>query len=165
MPKTNHISKEKLRYSQITPYIYVGTNMLQYSHFERLKKLGISVDIDLESEHVEKVPMRGLDIFLWLPIKDGHAPSHDQMAAGVAFLDQIVRHRKKVYVHCKNGHGRAPTLVAAYLTTQGMMPEKAIAFVKKKRPVVHFNKEQTRAIKKFAKLYSLYDKRKQSIQK
>lgn len=160
-----YISKEKLRYSRITPYIYVGTNMLEYRHFERLKQLGIAVDIDLELEHLEKVPMRGLDTFLWLPTKDGHAPSHDQLAAGVAFLEQMVRHKKKVYVHCKNGHGRAPTLVAAYLTTQGMKPEQAIAFVKKKRPVVHLNKEQTRAVKKFAQLYSKHDERRKSLKK
>ena len=159
MSSENHISKEKLRYSKITPYIYIGTNMLYYSHFEQLKRLGISVDIDLEAGHIEKIPMRGLDTFLWLPTKDGHAPSHDQMAAGVAFLDQMVRHKKRVYVHCKNGHGRAPALVAAYLTTQGMTPEKAMAFVKKRRPVVHLNREQAAAVKRFAKLYQKHDQR------
>lgn len=151
--KRQNVSKEKLRYSRVTPYLYVGTNLLQYSHFERLSKLGISVDIDLEAEHMEKVPLRGLDTFLWLPTKDGHAPSHDQLAAGVAFLEQMVKHKKNVYVHCKNGHGRAPTLVAAYLTVQGMTPEKAIAFVKKRRPVVHLNREQENAVKKFWRLY------------
>lgn len=158
MLKKNHTSKEKLRYSKITPYIYIGTNMLQYSHFERLKKLGISVDVDLEGEHIEKIPMRGLDTFLWLPTKNGHAPTHDQMAAGVAFLDQMVSHKKKVYVHCKNGHGRAPTLVAAYLATKGMTPEKAIAFVKKRRPVVHLDKEQIASIKRFFNLYRTHFK-------
>ncbi|QQG45140.1 MAG: dual specificity protein phosphatase family protein [Candidatus Sungiibacteriota bacterium] len=157
MSNKNQISKEKLRYSKITPYIYIGTNMLQYSHFERLKKLGISVDIDLEAGHIEKIPMRGLDTFLWLPTKDGHAPTHNQMAAGVAFLDQMVKHKKKVYVHCKNGHGRAPTLVIAYLAARGMMSKAAYEFVKKRRPVVHLNKEQMSAVEKFARLYKNHD--------
>lgn len=157
MTKKNQVSREKLRYSRITPYIYIGTNMFEYRHFEQLKRLGISVDIDLESERLEKIPMKGLETFLWLPTKDGHAPSHNQLASGVAFLEQMIKHKKKVYVHCKNGHGRAPTLAAAYLITQGMPSEKAIAFVKKRRPVVHLNQEQINALKRFAKSYGKYD--------
>jgi len=76
------------------------------------------------------------------------------LASGVAFLEQMIKHKKKVYVHCKNGHGRAPTLVAAYFTTQGMKPEKAIGFVIKRRPVVHLNKEQTTVLKRFAAQYA-----------
>ena len=157
MTKSNQKPSEQLQYSRITPFIYVGTNMLTARHFEKLKKLDISVDIDLESEHIEKIPKRGLDTFLWLPTKNHHAPTHDQMAAGAAFIDQMVKHKKKVYVHCKNGHGRAPTLVAAYLASEGMEPEKAIGFVRKRRPVVHLNKEQTAAVKRFAKQYGRYD--------
>lgn len=157
MAKPNAKPSEKLQYSRITTFIYVGTNMLSARHFEKLKKLGISVDIDLESEHIEKIPKRGLDTFLWLPTKNHHAPTHNQMAAGVAFIDQMVKHNKKVYVHCRNGHGRAPTLVAAYLTTQGMSAAKAIAFVKKRRGVVHLNKEQTSAVKRFSKIYGKHD--------
>lgn len=163
MAKPNAKPSEKLQYSRITPFIYVGTNMLTARHFERLKKLDISVDIDLESERLEKIPMKGLETFLWLPTKDRHAPSHDQMASGVAFLGQMVKHKKKVYVHCKNGHGRAPTLIAAYLTTQGMPPERAIAFVKKRRPVVHLTKEQTVAVKRFSKIYGKHDSKRAAL--
>ena len=58
-----------------------------------------------------------------------------------------------MYIHCKNGHGRAPTLVAAYLTTQGMSVEEAIALIKSKRPEIHLEQSQLQAIKRFQQDY------------
>ena len=61
--------------------------------------------------------------------------------------------KKKIYVHCKNGHGRAPTLVAAYFVTQGMSTDEAFAFIKKRRSTIHPNKQQVASVKEFEKTY------------
>ena len=53
----------------------------------------------------------------------------------------------------KNGHGRAPTLVAAYLITQGMSVKKAIDFLKSKRAGVDIRPVQINTLKKFQKLH------------
>ena len=55
-----------------------------------------------------------------------------------------------VYVHCKNGHGRAPTLVAAYLTRKGKPPAEAEAFIKSKRPSIHLEEAQRAALRYFS---------------
>jgi len=57
--------------------------------------------------------------------------------------------KKKVYVHCQNGHGRAPTLVAAYLIRQGKTPMEAIEFIKSKRPTIHLEEVQISALETF----------------
>lgn len=138
-----------LDYNPITPEIFVGTNACCGSHFEEeLIGKGITADISVESERLD-MP-QGVKFFLWLPTKDGHAPSRDALKVGVAALAELVRLNKKIYVHCKNGHGRAPTLVAAYLMTQGKSLKEILTLFKLKRPIIHLNKEQLGALHQFA---------------
>lgn len=148
MAKSCFRSHEKTEYSRITPFVYVGTNLCCRVHAVALKRLGASVDIDLEYEHAA-LERPGMEMALYLPTKDHRAPTLDKLIAGVALLDTAVRARKRVYVHCKNGHGRAPTLVAAYLTAKGMSLARAVAFLKAKRPVVHLNGEQIGVLARF----------------
>lgn len=152
LSKKRYQSHEKIKYNRITPQIYIGTNLCCFNHFAQLLKLGVSVDIDLENERVERFSGKTIAMMLWLPTVDGHAPSMEKLIAGVHFIDAVVERGKTVYVHCKNGHGRAPTLVAAYLVFKGMRPEAAEKFIKAKRKVVHLNQEQMTALKKFEKI-------------
>lgn len=145
---SRHRSHEKVEYSRITPHIYIGTNLCCYDHAGFLRKLGVSVDIDLEYTHAAAEKPR-MDITLYLPTRDHHAPALDKLIVGTALIDASVKSKKKVYVHCKNGHGRAPTLAAAHFIAQGMTPEQAVSFLKKKRPVVHLNREQMSALRNF----------------
>lgn len=148
-PVKNHPrSHEKIQYSRITPYIYIGTNLCCYDHAGFLCKLGVSVDIDLEYTHAALEKPR-MDVTLYLPTRDHRAPSLDKLIIGTAVIDMAVKSKRKVYVHCKNGHGRAPTLVAAYFISQGMKPDGAVAFLKKKRPVIHLDREQISALRNF----------------
>lgn len=137
-----------MEWSKITDQIFIGTNMCCTMHFAKLMKLGVRVDIDLEKERVEKPD--GLDAYLWLPVVDGTAPSQSQLRAGAAMLREVVNDGKKVYVHCKNGHGRGPTLVAAYLIwNNSFTPAEAVDFIKKHRPEIHPNDIQIAALEKF----------------
>lgn len=149
--KIPHPAIPPFEYTRVTPEIFIGTNQCCTTHFEEeLLKEGVRADISLEKRFVDRPT--GVDYFLWLPTTDDYPPSPSQLATGVAALKTLVEAKKKVYVHCKNGHGRAPTLVAAYLTKyKGMTPEKAVSFLKKKRPVVHLTKRQKDALIAFAK--------------
>lgn len=141
--------KLKFEYSQITPQIYIGTNQCCISHFKmELIDKGIRADISLEEKSVD-APF-GAEYYLWLPVKDHYSPTFKQFDVGVKFLDQLMKDGEKVYVHCKHGHGRAPTLVAAYLTLyKRMSVEEAIRFIKKYRPTAHPNKKQAQAVENF----------------
>ena len=84
---------------------------------------------------------------MWIPLKNHAAPTKDQIEFGVAVLEKIIAMQKKVYVHCKNGHGRAPTLVAAFLIKQGKTTDEAVRFIKSKRPSVHLTDAQIESLK------------------
>lgn len=145
---TIHSGHKPLDYDYITDGIYVGTNVCCQLHFdERLSKEGMEADISLEGEQVD-APY-GVKFYLWLPVVDHTAPSPEQLQVGVAMLETLVKLEKKVYVHCKNGHGRAPTLVAAYLIKKGKSAEEAVQFLKAKRSAVHMQDVQKKALEAF----------------
>lgn len=145
--------QNKLDFNYIADGIYIGTNQCCQTHFdENLVKDGVSVDISLEEERID-API-GVEFFVWIPVKDHMPPTPDQLEFGVSVLEKLVSMGKKVYVHCKNGHGRAPTLVAAYLVKNGKTPKEAEVFIKTKRPSMHLEEVQRQAIQNFNKMDS-----------
>lgn len=145
-----HSQIKKLEYNYIADGIYIGTNQCCQIHFdEKLKKEGITADISLEEERID-TPF-GVEFYIWIPVKDYSAPTKDQLDFGVSLLEKLVSLKKKVYVHCKNGHGRAPTLVAAYFIKQGKNFDEAIAFIKAKRSSIHLQNIQKEALTEFSK--------------
>lgn len=135
-----------VEFNQITDFIYLGTNLCctAIPHIQVLLNLGIDAEINLEKEKLEEIP--DIDIYLWLPVDDHVAPTQDQLDLGVAVIDSLVKNRKKVYIHCKNGHGRSPTLLAAYFISQGMSVDEAIQKIKAKRPEIHLQEAQVEAL-------------------
>lgn len=155
--KTSKISNEvnhehpigKIDFNYITDGIYIGTNQCCQTHFdEELKKLGITTDISLEEKRID-APF-GVDFYAWIPVKNHLPPTPDQLDLGVSTLEKLVALGKKIYVHCKNGHGRAPTLVSAYLIRKGKSPKEAEAFIKSKRPTMHLEEAQREALSAYA---------------
>lgn len=142
-----------LEYNQITDGIYIGTNQCCQVHFdEELKKEGIEADISLEEERID-TPF-GVKFYTWIPIKNHIAPTNEQFDFGIAVLDKFVSMKKKVYIHCQNGHGRAPTMVAAYLIKKGKSVDEAIDFIKKKRPTIHLENIQKESLIEFSKSFN-----------
>lgn len=139
----------KLDYNYIGDGIYIGTNQCCQGHFdEELLKKGITVDISLEKDRLD-APF-GVHYYAWIPVKDHTAPTLDQLEFGVRVLQAAVKQKRKVYVHCKNGHSRAPTLVAAYFITGGdTTAERAIQWVSKKRSGAHIEPKQKHALQNF----------------
>ena len=143
-----HSDAKILEYNHITDGIYIGTNQCCQTHFdEKLKKEGITADISLEEERAD-IPF-GIEFYVWIPVKNHTPPKEEQFDFGVSVLEKLVAMRKKVYVHCQNGHGRAPTLVAGYLIRQGKTPMEAIEFIKSKRPTIHLEEAQRLALNTF----------------
>lgn len=144
-----HAHEHTLDYHEITGGIFIGTNQCCQAHFdERLRAAGITADISLEEGRIDQ-PF-GVEFYLWLPVRDQAAPSQDQLSVGVSVLTLLLRMGRKVYVHCRQGHGRAPTLVAAYLIAQGRTVDEAVDLVSRKRPLVHLSEAQRAALEAFA---------------
>ncbi|MBI3671704.1 dual specificity protein phosphatase family protein [Candidatus Azambacteria bacterium] len=146
----DHSQIKELEYNEIVDGIYIGTNQCCQAHFdEELRKEGITADISLEKNRID-APF-GADFYIWIPVQNHAAPKQEQLEFGVSVLEKLVAIGKKIYVHCKNGHGRAPTLVAAYLVKGGKTPKEAEIFIKSKRPAMHLEEVQRQALKDFRK--------------
>jgi len=145
-------------YSRITDDIFIGSDLCRGMscpvHGPEFEKLGILVELNLSVEKKE-TPPDGIDIYSWIPVADQHAPSPEQLDIGTAIINEAVMHGKKVYVHCKNGHERSPTMVAAYLIRyQGKTIDEALSMIKEKRDEVHLVAEQIEALRKFEEKWS-----------
>lgn len=118
------------------------------THVQLLLDIGITGEIDLEEERQETPPK--VDAYLWLPVTDKHAPTLGQLEIGVAAIEKMIKQGRKVFVHCKWGHGRSPTMVAAYLISAGSTPEKAMETIKSARPEVHLEDAQMEVLRAYA---------------
>ena len=142
-----HENGGKLDYNYIDQGIYIGNNQCcSLGLAEVLEKEKIIADISLEDERLDH-PF-GVESYLWLPTKDLTPPSEEQLRLGIAHLQNLVSRQTRVYVHCKNGHGRSTTLVAAFFMSQGMTFDAAVNIIKDKRPGVHLDPSQEEMLRK-----------------
>jgi protein-tyrosine phosphatase len=145
-------------FSQITEDIFIGSDLCKGGvcpiHSEQFKALGVCVELNLTAEKKE-IPPDDMDLYAWLPVIDGYAPSIDQLDLGTSVISQAIESGKKVYVHCTNGHGRSPTMVAAYLIRfKNYSVKKAIDWIMQNRPEIHIENTQMKALKEFSKKWS-----------
>lgn len=145
----NHmIGRKGFDYDQITDEIFIGTNMCcQFGFSKELISKGVRADISLEKDRTDAPD--GVDYFLWLPTENMKPPTPKDFEIGVKFLDFLISNKIKTFIHCKNGHGRAPTLFAAYLISRGMSVQEAIKLIATKRPVIHLTESQMQALSEF----------------
>ena len=133
---------KQMEVSQIDSQVFIGTNACCMHHFKmNLLDRGVTCDISLEGEMLDQ-PF-GVDCFLWLPTADHTAPSMHNTTVGVAALDEMLKQGRKVYIHCKNGHGRAPMFYAAYLVLKrGLEWSAAWEAIRASRPEAHLDAPQ-----------------------
>lgn len=139
----------EMEFTQITDQIFIGSNSCCQVDFKKgLLDKGVRADISLEIERIDK-PI-GVEFFLWLPTVDNTPSSKDQYLLGIKNIKYFVDNNIKVYVHCKNGHGRAPAMVAAFFISTGLSVEESIAKIKEKRPEIHLEDAQLETLKNLA---------------
>jgi protein-tyrosine phosphatase len=141
-----------MKYSQITPQIYVGPQYRRAGK-GKLEQRGIHGDVNLRLEFDDAAHGLALKNYCHLPTVDDTAPSLDHLREGIDFINQITSKGGKVYIHCAGGIGRAPTMAAAYLISQGLTLDEAIALIKKSRPFIRIMPEQMERLKQFERLY------------
>lgn len=91
-----HPQIRTLEYDAIADGISIGTNQCCQRHFdEKLKREGIEADISLEEERVD-APF-GVQFYVWIPVKNHAAPTHDQLAFGVSHLEDAQRQALEEY--------------------------------------------------------------------
>ncbi|HXV26635.1 MAG TPA: dual specificity protein phosphatase family protein [Candidatus Paceibacterota bacterium] len=135
MTHREHDEHVVMESSVITDFLTVGTNLCCEGHEKKLRDIGAELDISLEYEDTPIPKM--FSTFLWLPVVDHHAPTMEQLDVGTAAIGEAEANGYRAYVHCRNGHGRGPTLAVAYFIRKGMSPAEAEEFVRSKRPEIN----------------------------
>lgn len=150
--------EHQFKYSKILDKLFIGSDFCKggvcFLHAEEFKALGVSVELNLGKEENE-LPPKNVEAYCWLPVADGWAPSAQQLDIGSSIVNDALGNGKTVYVHCKNGHGRSPSMVAAYLIRyKGYSVESAVSLIEEKRPESHIENVQKETLRVFAKKWS-----------
>ncbi|MCS7270564.1 MAG: dual specificity protein phosphatase 23 [Gemmataceae bacterium] len=116
-----------------------------------LRQQGIEVVISLTEEPLPRqwVNEAGL-LLVHVPVPDMTAPTLEQLEQIVTTIHKANAAGLGVAIHCTAGLGRTGTALAAYLVSQGMNPDAAIAEVRRLRPQSIETQEQIQAIQAFA---------------
>jgi atypical dual specificity phosphatase len=87
---------------------------------------------------------------LHLPVRDMAAPSVEQLARALEFVDGQRTQGRAVAVHCLMGQGRTGTVLAAYLIRAGQSADEAVAEVRARCPGAIESPAQVRALAAYA---------------
>lgn len=84
---------------------------------QQLEEWGVDIVVNLTKNDEKKIrPYRTKAKVIRFPIHDSRVPDDVRgFCALVIHLTREIREGKKIYIHCKGGHGRAGLLVAAIL--------------------------------------------------
>lgn len=135
-----------MKYSRITPAIYVGPQFRPAGK-RRLQSLGFTASLNLRAEFDDCAHQLDLQQHCYLPTQDDHAPTLDQLEQGIRFIRQVLAASGKVYIHCRGGIGRAPTMAAAYLIAQGATLDQALCLIRDARPFIRIMPLQMQRLK------------------
>jgi dual specificity MAP kinase phosphatase len=135
--------------SRVTPQIWVGPQFNQRGK-EYLEAQGVNGSVNLRVEFDDAAHGLALAHYCYLPTVDDDCPSPAHFQKGVDFIRSVVQAGGQVYIHCKAGVGRAPTMAAAYFVAEGMTVEDAIALIKRTRPFITITPPQLEALHHYA---------------
>ncbi len=142
----------RLKRSQITANLFLGS---QYNlvGLKKLKAMGVTaiVNMRMHSSYSEAV-YEGIK-YLHLPTVDNTPPPLDVLIKGADFIDAEIKNKGIVYVHCRQGLGRGPTMALSYLIKIGMTYEDAYAMIRKVRVFINPRPGQIERLKELEAYY------------
>lgn len=119
--------------------LYLGPGRVATQNPQALEDLGITHIVNacqLKCEYPEKFYYKHLK-----KLEDNYDATIAEYIPEVhAFIDKALSENGKVYCHCREGKSRSASLVISYLMkTKDLTYDQALAYLKKKRPIVQPN--------------------------
>ncbi|MBI5666974.1 MAG: dual specificity protein phosphatase family protein [Chloroflexi bacterium] len=142
-----------LRFSRVTPQLHVGGQHLPHG-WPILKRRGITAVVSLRGEYDDYAAGIAPSRYLYLPTVDNHAPPLAYLVQGATFIREEVERGGRVYIHCWEGVGRAPTMAAAYLVSIGFTPAQAWQLIRTARPFIRPTLAQIEQVERFAAVWN-----------
>ena len=143
----------RLNRSQISPHLMLGS---QYNLWglKKLKALGVTAIVNMRMHNdYSDADHEGIK-YLHLPTVDNTPPPLDILIKGATFIDDEIKSGGLVYVHCRQGLGRGPTMAMAYLIKTGMTYEEAYETIRKVRIFINPQRSQVKMLKELQEYYS-----------
>ena len=134
--------------SRVSEYLHVG-GQYKKRGWKLLKKRGIGSVVNLRIEYDDREHGIAPERYLHLPTVDDTPPTFEHLEEGADFIQECIDQGVGVYIHCKSGIGRAPSMAAAYLIYNGMGYEEAVDALVSKRPFIRMVKSQKENLKAF----------------
>lgn len=141
-----------LKRSQITADLFLGS---QYNlvGLQKLKAMGVTGIVNMRMNPIYKESQYEGFHYLHLPTVDNTPPPLDVLIKGADFMTNEIKNGGKVYVHCRQGLGRGPTMAIAYLISTGITYEDAYSQVKRVRTFINPRPGQISRLKELEHYY------------
>jgi protein-tyrosine phosphatase len=142
----------RLTRSQITAHLFLGS---QYNllGLEKLKALGITAIVNMRMHDTYGEAVHEGIKYLHLPTVDNTPPPLEVLIKGADFIDKEIKNGGIVYVHCRQGLGRGPTMAMAYLIKTGLTYADAYAMIRKVRVFINPRPGQIGRLKELETFY------------
>jgi len=142
----------RLTRSQINPHLMLGS---QYNLWglKKLKALGVTAIVNMRMHNdYSDADHEGIK-YLHLPTVDNTPPPLNVLIKGATFIDNEIKNGGLVYVHCRQGLGRGPTMAMAYLIKTGLTYEEAYETIRKVRIFINPQRSQVKMLKELEEYY------------